>query len=210
MMNFLGNNYTEYDVIEREEKVSGKTPDLLDPSEHIKYAYKSRGGKGRNSCSFTSNRIIIKDKQGITGQMTLYLSIPYDTIQAWSIDTPGGFDIDSNAKLQVHAHGFGTYKMDLFKDANFFQLNLFLSEMVLTRGKGSDPDVAVEAMRMDGFPPVSEEDQKTSLFDRIGSNADQIDTEYMERYLRSDKYPVLLPDEKVDLAFKYFYAYSGN
>lgn len=201
-MDFFGNNYTHADTIEREESLRSKVPELLDSSETVKYAYKSRGGKGRDSVSFTNYRLIFKDKQGVSGKKTLYLSIPYESIQAWSIETPGGFEIDSDAKLKIHARGFGTYSMDLANDSNFFEINLFLSEMVLIGGANTKTGKVATAVKLDDYAPQVEGDTKTSLFDLLGDNAKQIDTEAVEKRLRMKDTPLLLPDEKVELAFK--------
>jgi len=201
-MDFLGNNYTNADTIEREENIRSKVPELLDSSESVKYAYKSRGGKGRDSVTFTNYRLIFKDKQGISGKKTLYLSIPYDSIQAWSIETPGGFELDSDAELTIHARGFGTYSMDLTADSNFFEINLFLSEMVLIGGANSKTGEDAAAVKLDDYAPKIEDDTKTSFFDMMGDNAKQIDTEAVEERLRTKATPLLLPDEKIELAFK--------
>merc|ERR1719491_204623 len=192
----------EADTIEREENIRSKVPELLDSSETVKYAYKSRGGKGRDSVTFTNYRLIFKDKQGVSGKKTLYLSIPYESIQAWSIETPGGFEIDSDAELMIHARGFGTYSMDLTNDSNFFELNLFLSEMVLIGGANSKTGEDATAVKLDDYAPKIEDDTKTSFFDMMGDNAKQIDTEAVEERLRTKTTPLLLPDEKIELAFK--------
>lgn len=200
-MNFLGNNYCESDTEEREENLRKKVPELLEPDEHIVFALKARGGKGRDSTSFSTNRIIVKDKQGISGKKTRYTSIPYHSIQAWSIETPGGFDLDNDAQLKVHVRGYGTYEMDLVADYDYFRLNLFLTEEVLALKKSPDVE-AVKMLSPVDFTPLPAEDTKTSFWDRIGDNAQQVDTEYAERFLRSKERPLLLPDETIELAFK--------
>jgi hypothetical protein len=53
-----------------------KVPHLLLSDEKVILAYKDRGGKGRDSSTFTNFRIIIMDKTGLTGKKTKYKTSP--------------------------------------------------------------------------------------------------------------------------------------
>ena len=55
----------------------------------------------RDLIVFTSLRLLLVDKQGITGKRTEYLSIPYQSIYQFSITTAGHFDIDSELLLYI-------------------------------------------------------------------------------------------------------------
>ena len=48
---------------------------------------------------FTDKKVLICDKQGITGKKTEYYAIPYNKIVTYAIETAGHFDIDSEIKL---------------------------------------------------------------------------------------------------------------
>ena len=52
---------------------------------------------------FTDKRIILIDVQGITGRKKEYLSIPYDQISKFSVETPGPLDLDAEIKLWVRS-----------------------------------------------------------------------------------------------------------
>lgn len=78
---FVSDNAILADPKEREESLRSKVPDLLQPDEKIVFAFKDRGGKGRDSSNLTSKRILIKDKRGLTGKRTDYITIPYDAIR---------------------------------------------------------------------------------------------------------------------------------
>jgi hypothetical protein len=91
---YLSDNAIECDPQEREKSLREKVPHLLLPDEKVLLAYKDRGGKGRDSSTFTSLRIIIKDKTGLTGKKTEYKSIPYQAIRAYSCETAGSIDAD--------------------------------------------------------------------------------------------------------------------
>ena len=53
----------------------------------------------RDAALFTDKKVLICDKQGITGKKTEYYAIPYNIIVTNSIETAGHFDIDSEIKL---------------------------------------------------------------------------------------------------------------
>ena len=53
----------------------------------------------RDKFYFTSHRILVKDKHGITGKRTEYKSMPYHSVKAFSIETSGSFDADSELKV---------------------------------------------------------------------------------------------------------------
>lgn len=53
----------------------------------------------RDAALFTDKKILICDKQGITGKKIEYYAIPYSKIVTYSIETAGHFDLDSEIKL---------------------------------------------------------------------------------------------------------------
>ncbi|MBY0599415.1 PH domain-containing protein [Bacillus bingmayongensis] len=65
--------------------------------EQIEYAYKLI----RDLIVFTNRRMILVDKQGVTGKKTEYHSIPYKSITQFSIETAGHFDLDAELKIWV-------------------------------------------------------------------------------------------------------------
>lgn len=50
---------------------------------------------------FTDKRLILIDKQGITGTKTEYHSIPYKSISHFSVETAGTFDMDAEMKIYI-------------------------------------------------------------------------------------------------------------
>ncbi|WP_133479241.1 PH domain-containing protein [Cognatilysobacter segetis] len=70
---------------------------LLAQGEALQRAF----GFVRDLIVFTDRRMIIVDKQGVTGRKTSYLSIPYRAIVMYSIETAGHFDLDSDLKIWV-------------------------------------------------------------------------------------------------------------
>ncbi len=50
---------------------------------------------------FTDKRLILIDKQGITGRKAEYHSIPYKSISHFSVETAGTFDMDAEMKIYI-------------------------------------------------------------------------------------------------------------
>lgn len=66
-------------------------------------------GKGfkifRDMFIFTDHRLIMIDKQGLTGSKVSYHSILYRSITQFSVETAGSFDADSELKIWVSGGG---------------------------------------------------------------------------------------------------------
>jgi hypothetical protein len=86
-------NASEVDVAEIQEEMSG----VLASSEHVTIAYKLV----RDMFIFTNYRLIMLDKQGITGKKVEYHSIPYKSITQFKVETAGRFDMESELKIYV-------------------------------------------------------------------------------------------------------------
>ncbi|MDM5155079.1 PH domain-containing protein [Bacillus sp. DX1.1] len=65
--------------------------------ERVEHAYKLI----RDLIVFTNRRLILVDKQGLTGKKTEYHSIPYKSITQYSIETAGHFDLDAELKIWI-------------------------------------------------------------------------------------------------------------
>jgi len=60
----------------------------------------------RDTFIFTNKRLILIDKQGLTGSKTEYLSINYKQISRFSIETAGHFDLEADLKSGFRAKRF--------------------------------------------------------------------------------------------------------
>ena len=92
-MNF--NNAEPIAADEAENKLRQDCPGLLLEDEHVRMSFKAI----RDKFYFTSHRILVKDKHGITGKRTEYKSMPYHSVKAFSVETSGSFDADSELKV---------------------------------------------------------------------------------------------------------------
>ena len=72
------------------------TPILVN-GEQVTAAYKVV----RDLFVFTQYRLILADKQGVTGKKVEYHSIPYKSISQFSVETAGRFDMDSELKIWI-------------------------------------------------------------------------------------------------------------
>jgi len=55
----------------------------------------------RDAAVFTDKRVLIADKQGLTGSKIQYTTIPYKSIVMYAIETAGTLDFDAEIKLYL-------------------------------------------------------------------------------------------------------------
>jgi hypothetical protein len=88
---------------------------ILADGEHIERAYKLV----RDLFVFTNRRLILVDRQGVTGEKTEYYSIPYKSISHFSVETTRHFDID--AELTIWISGSQSpFQRQFRKDHNIY------------------------------------------------------------------------------------------
>ena len=83
----------------------------------------------RDGVVFTNLRIITINIQGITGKKKDFTSLPYSKIQAYSVETAGVFDLDS--ELELWFSGLGKVKFEFVARANVSDICRLISERVL-------------------------------------------------------------------------------
>jgi hypothetical protein len=99
---------------------------VLTSNEKIEKAYKLI----RDMFIFTNKRLILVDKQGLTGKKVEYHSIPYKSITHFSIETAGNFDLDAELKIWISGNGQPLQKQ-FNKNLNIYELQSVLAEYVL-------------------------------------------------------------------------------
>lgn len=67
--------------------------------------------------------------QGITGSKKDFTSLPYSKVQAYSIETAGTFDLDS--ELEMYFSGLGKVKFEFKGNSDIVQIGQIISEYVL-------------------------------------------------------------------------------
>lgn len=83
----------------------------------------------RDGVVFTNKRIIAINVQGLTGKKKDFTSLPYSKIQAYSVETAGVLDLDS--ELELWFSGLGKVKLEFVSNANVSQICKMISEKVL-------------------------------------------------------------------------------
>ncbi len=95
------------------------------PGEEIISAFQSV----RDGVVFTNKRIFAINVQGITGKKRDISSLPYSKIQAFSIETSGMLDLDS--ELELWYSGIGKVRFEFTSGSNVSQICRIISTFVL-------------------------------------------------------------------------------
>ncbi|MCI7759919.1 MAG: PH domain-containing protein [[Eubacterium] saphenum] len=84
----------------------------------------------RDGIVFTNKRIISINVQGVTGKKKDFTSMPYSKIQAYSVETAGVLDLDS--ELELWFSGLGKVKFEFVSNCNVAEICRIISGFVLT------------------------------------------------------------------------------
>lgn len=98
---------------------------ILLPGENVVMSFKSV----RDTVVFTDKRIITINVQGLTGKKKDFTSLQYAKIQAFSVETAGTFDLDS--ELELYFSGLGKVKLEFAGNVDIRNICRFISEYVL-------------------------------------------------------------------------------
>ncbi|WP_317230527.1 PH domain-containing protein [Clavibacter sp. MX14-G9D] len=82
----------------------------------------------RDSATFTTKRLIVRDAQGITGKKVELYSLPYSSINMWSTENAGTFDLNAELELWTRA---GHIKVKLGKGADIRRIDGLIAWAVL-------------------------------------------------------------------------------
>ena len=83
----------------------------------------------RDSATFTTMRLIVRDAQGLTGKKIEVYSLPYSSINMWSTENAAGkLDRDAEVELWTRA---GHIKVKLTKNADIRRIDSLLAWAVL-------------------------------------------------------------------------------
>jgi len=85
----------------------------------------------RDMFIFTNKRLILVDKQGITGSKIEYKSISYKSISRFSVETAGTFDLDAEMKIWVSSEVRPSISKQFNKSVNVYDVQKVLAHHVL-------------------------------------------------------------------------------
>jgi hypothetical protein len=85
----------------------------------------------RDTFIFTTKRLILVEKQGITGSKIEYKSIIYKSISRFSIETAGTFDLEAELKIWVSSETNPSIVKQFNKSVNVYDVQNVLACHVL-------------------------------------------------------------------------------
>ncbi|MER5184634.1 PH domain-containing protein [Streptomyces sp. NPDC002896] len=98
---------------------------LLGQGEQVQAAYVLI----RDTMLFTDRRLILVDKQGITGKKVEYHSIPYRSITHFAVETAGTFDLDAELKIWISGNPTPVQKT-FTKGVDIYEVQAILTQFV--------------------------------------------------------------------------------
>ena len=124
MVDFQNSKAIKLSVADNKTWADKITPMMVE-GEEIAQSFKAI----RDGVVFTNKRIFVINVQGMTGKKVDYTSLPYSKIQAYSVETAGTLDLDS--ELELWFSGLGKVKLEFVTRADVAQICRFISEKVL-------------------------------------------------------------------------------
>jgi hypothetical protein len=100
---------------------------LLIEGEQIELGFKLI----RDTFIFTNKRLILVEKQGITGSKIEYKSIIYKSISRFSVETAGTFDLEAELKIWVSSETNPSIIKQFNKSVNVYDVQNVLAHHVL-------------------------------------------------------------------------------
>jgi hypothetical protein len=100
---------------------------LLIEGEEIELGFKLI----RDVFIFTTKRLILVEKQGLTGSKIEYKSITYKSISRFSVETAGTFDLEAELKIWVSSETQPSIVKQFNKSVNVYDVHLVLATHVL-------------------------------------------------------------------------------
>ena len=109
------------------DKLRNEYGDLLIDGEDVEIGFKLI----RDTFIFTNKRLILIDKQGITGRKTEYKMILYKSISKYSLETAGSFDLDAELKIWISSETQPSISKRFDKSVNIYEVQKVLASHLL-------------------------------------------------------------------------------
>ena len=124
MIDFKNMAFFKLKPVSNDTFISTVSPLLID-GEHLIGTYQSV----RDALIFTNKRIISVNIKGVIGKKKDFTSLPYSKIQAYSVETAGVLDIDS--EMELWFSGLGSVKLEFATKADITGISKCISEAIL-------------------------------------------------------------------------------
>lgn len=109
------------------EKLQEEYQELLIEGEDIEIGFQLI----RDVFIFTNKRLILINKQGVTGNKVEYLSIAYNSISRFSIESTGHFDLEAELKIWISSEQMPSITKEFNKKVNIYKVQQLLAQYVL-------------------------------------------------------------------------------
>ncbi len=109
------------------EKIRAEYSKLLTDDEEIEIGFKLT----RDTFIFTSKRLLLIDKQGLSARKTEYFSVVYGSISRFSIETAGTFDLDAELKIWISGESTPSIQKKFNKSVDVYEVQKLLATHVL-------------------------------------------------------------------------------
>lgn len=107
------------------DSVMSDVHDLLIKDEELISAYKGL----RDYVVFTNKRVISINVQGMTGKKKDFTSLPYSKVTAFSVETAGVLDLDS--ELELYFSGIGKVKFEFSGQSDIIRIGKTIGQFAL-------------------------------------------------------------------------------
>lgn len=124
MIDFQNAKYLKLHRVDNNQFAKVIAPMLIQ-NEQIVSTYKTV----RDGVIFTNKRIIAINVQGLTGSKKDFTSLPYNKISAYSVETAGTFDLDS--ELEMWFTGLGKVTFEFISSSNVSEICRIISAYTL-------------------------------------------------------------------------------
>ena len=104
---------------------SGMITPMFAPGEEIIQTFRGI----RDGVVFTNKRIITINVQGITGKKKDFTSLPYSKITAYSVETAGTFDLES--ELDLFYSGVGKVRFEFKGSSDILEIGRIIAKYAL-------------------------------------------------------------------------------
>jgi Bacterial PH domain len=121
IMGFLSSLLGNASTVDK-EAVSNELEQILANGERVDVAFKLV----RDLIVFTDKRLLLVDKQGLTGKKVEYHSIPFKSISHFSVETAGHFDLDAELKIWISGAQAPAITKQFKKDNSIYDIQKVL------------------------------------------------------------------------------------
>lgn len=125
MIDFENGSLFKLSPVSPESQVERVGP-LLVEGECIIAAFKAI----RDSVVFTNKRVIAVNVQGLTGKKVDFTTLPYNKLQAYSVETAGTFDFDCELDL-FFSGGIGMVRFEIKGNYDIIALSRLIAGYLL-------------------------------------------------------------------------------